>query len=83
MKLSDKLIEHASRICSFAIVCGGHYTWEWPERSALWEDRRIRKLTYVAGHFAYIFASAVDWFTVAKNKDVTVEKKLKKIDYRR
>ena len=34
-KLSDKLIEHASRICRFAIVCGGHYTWEWPERCAL------------------------------------------------
>ena len=28
VKLSDKLIENASRICRFAAVCCGHYTWE-------------------------------------------------------
>ena len=77
VKLSGRLTEHASRICRFAVVCGGHYTWEWPERSSLWQDRRILKLTSVACHFAYISASAVDWFTVVKNKEVTAKKKLK------
>ena len=46
-KLSDTLIQHTARICRFAYVCGGHFTWEWPERSFLWQDRRIRKLTSV------------------------------------
>ena len=71
------MIENASRICRFALLCGGHCTWELQERSNLWQDRRVRKLASVASHFANIFASAVDWFTIEKNKEVTVKKKLR------
>ena len=76
-KLSDTLIEHASRICRFADVCAGHFTWEWQAKSFLWQDRRIRKLTSVAGHFVHVSASAVGWFTILKGKEVSVKKKLK------
>ena len=75
--LSDTLIEHASRMCRFAYVCGGHFTWEWPERSFLWQDRRIRKLISVDGYFVHVSASGVGWFTILKGKEVSVKKKFK------
>ena len=58
-------------------MCGGHFTWEWPERSSLWQDRRIRKLTSVAGHFVIVSASAVGWLTILKGNEVSVKKTLK------
>ena len=76
-ELSDILIQHAARICKFVRVLGGHYAWEWPERCELWQDKRIRALASAAGHFALIFASAVDWFAIVRNKEVTIKKKLK------
>ena len=46
-KLSDTLIQHAAKLCRFAKVLGGHYTWDWPERCELWADPRVRALTSV------------------------------------
>ena len=76
-KLSNILIQRAARICKFARVLGGHYTWEWPERCELWQDKRFRALASAAGNFALICASAVDWFAIVRNKEVTVKKILK------
>ena len=76
-KLSNVLIRHAAKICRFARVFCGHYTWELPERCELWQDKRVRALASVAGHFALISASAVDWFAVVCNKEVTIKKILK------
>ena len=76
-KLTNTLIQNATRLCKFARVLGGHYTWEWPERCDLWRDRRVRALTSVPGFFAPISASAVDWMAIVGNKEVTVKKKLR------
>ena len=42
-KLSNTLIQHATNLCRFAKVLGGHYTWEWPERCELCGDPRVRR----------------------------------------
>ena len=76
-KLTNALIQHTTRLCKLACVLGGHYTWEWPERCELWQDRRVRSLLAVAGHFALISASTVDWFSNVKNNEVTIGKRLK------
>ena len=76
-KLSNILIQHAARICKFASVLGGHYIWEWPERCELWQDKRVRALASAAGHFALISASAVVWFAIVRNKEVTIKKRWK------
>ena len=55
-KLTNTLIQHATRLCKLARVFGGHYTWEWPERCELWQDRRVRSLASASGHFALISA---------------------------
>ena len=60
-KLTNTWIHVATRLCKLASVFGGHYAWEWPERCELWQDRRVRSLASAEGHFALIFASAVDW----------------------
>ena len=67
------MIQHATKLCRFADVLGGHYTCEWPERCELWADPRVRALTSVHGFFATISASAVDWFAIVNNKEVTIK----------
>ena len=43
----------------------------------MWQDKRVRALASVAGHFALISASAVNWFAVVCNKEVTIKKQKK------
>ena len=43
----------------------------------MWQDKRVRALASVAGHFALISASAVDWFAIVSNKEVAIKKRWK------